>query len=147
MFDNKFNSKAILYVIFLLSGATGLVYEVIWVRLTGLVFGIVDSVGSRFYPVGSQLHYSSDPYLFHGGHTPRAHPLFHGQRPGSRTQSWCPLRPEHVWRSSGLAPGGAGVHSRPWQPENDSDHRFGQRGDRIVRHLAVRALAGRSKRG
>src|SRR5882762_2791361 len=39
MFDNKFNSKSILYVIFFLSGATGLVYEVIWVRLTGLVFG------------------------------------------------------------------------------------------------------------
>src|SRR6267378_7026531 len=39
MFDNKYNSKAILYVIFFLSGATGLVYEVIWVRLTGLVFG------------------------------------------------------------------------------------------------------------
>jgi spermidine synthase len=31
--------QAILYVIFFLSGATGLVYEVIWVRLTGLVFG------------------------------------------------------------------------------------------------------------
>src|SRR5215831_6958937 len=29
----------ILYIIFFLSGATGLVYEVIWVRLTGLVFG------------------------------------------------------------------------------------------------------------
>ncbi len=29
----------ILYVIFFLSGASGLVYEVIWVRLTGLVFG------------------------------------------------------------------------------------------------------------
>src|SRR3954471_174629 len=28
-----------LYWIFFLSGATGLVYEVIWVRLTGLVFG------------------------------------------------------------------------------------------------------------
>ena len=28
-----------LYGIFFLSGATGLVYEVIWVRLTGLVFG------------------------------------------------------------------------------------------------------------
>src|SRR3989441_12395158 len=39
MFDNKFNSKSILYAIFFLSGATGLVYEVIWVRLTGLVFG------------------------------------------------------------------------------------------------------------
>src|SRR2546430_12783760 len=39
MFDNKFNSKSILYVIFFLSGASGLVYEVIWVRLTGLVFG------------------------------------------------------------------------------------------------------------
>src|SRR6266853_500469 len=39
MFDNKYNSKAILYVIFFLSGATGLVYEVIWVRLTGLVVG------------------------------------------------------------------------------------------------------------
>jgi spermidine synthase len=32
-------SFRILYVIFFLSGATGLVYEVIWVRLTGLVFG------------------------------------------------------------------------------------------------------------
>src|SRR5262249_10604170 len=32
-------SRSILYVIFFLSGATGLVYEVIWVRLTGLVFG------------------------------------------------------------------------------------------------------------
>src|SRR5436309_10812166 len=39
MFDNKFNSKSILYVIFFRSGASGLVYEVIWVRLTGLVFG------------------------------------------------------------------------------------------------------------
>src|SRR5213082_1108976 len=28
-----------LFWIFFLSGATGLVYEVIWVRLTGLVFG------------------------------------------------------------------------------------------------------------
>src|SRR5215470_4577720 len=28
-----------LYWVFFLSGATGLVYEVIWVRLTGLVFG------------------------------------------------------------------------------------------------------------
>jgi len=31
--------QGILYVVFFLSGATGLVYEVIWVRLTGLVFG------------------------------------------------------------------------------------------------------------
>src|SRR4051812_40381831 len=29
----------LLYFIFFLSGATGLVYEVLWVRLTGLVFG------------------------------------------------------------------------------------------------------------
>src|SRR5579862_7551831 len=29
----------VLYFIFFLSGASGLVYEVIWVRLTGLVFG------------------------------------------------------------------------------------------------------------
>ena len=34
MFDRR-----IFYIIFFLSGATGLVYEVIWVRLTGLVFG------------------------------------------------------------------------------------------------------------
>src|SRR5438128_7563046 len=39
MFGNRLNVKSILYVIFFLSGATGLVYEVIWVRLTGLVFG------------------------------------------------------------------------------------------------------------
>jgi spermidine synthase len=39
MFSNRFNSKSIFYVIFFLSGATGLVYQVIWVRLTGLVFG------------------------------------------------------------------------------------------------------------
>src|SRR5256885_14754694 len=39
MSRSRFNSKSILYVIFFLSGATGLVYEVIWVRLTGLVFG------------------------------------------------------------------------------------------------------------
>src|SRR5215475_14401062 len=32
-------SFRILYLIFFLSGASGLVYEVIWVRLTGLVFG------------------------------------------------------------------------------------------------------------
>src|SRR5688572_24263233 len=32
-------SFRIFYAIFFLSGATGLVYEVIWVRLTGLVFG------------------------------------------------------------------------------------------------------------
>src|SRR5262249_26069094 len=31
--------RSIFYAIFFLSGATGLVYEVIWVRLTGLVFG------------------------------------------------------------------------------------------------------------
>jgi spermidine synthase len=31
--------QGILYIVFFLSGATGLVYEVIWVRLTGLVFG------------------------------------------------------------------------------------------------------------
>ncbi len=31
--------KRLLYLIFFASGATGLVYEVIWVRLTGLVFG------------------------------------------------------------------------------------------------------------
>ena len=35
----KLHSKSTLYVIFFFSGATGLVYEVIWVRLTGLVFG------------------------------------------------------------------------------------------------------------
>ena len=34
-----FSKRSIFYVIFFLSGATGLVYEVIWVRLTGLVFG------------------------------------------------------------------------------------------------------------
>src|SRR5947209_18802045 len=39
MFGKRLNSRSILYVIFFLSGATGLVYEVIWVRLTGLVFG------------------------------------------------------------------------------------------------------------
>src|SRR5258706_11611680 len=39
MFGKRLNSKSILFLIFFLSGATGLVYEVIWVRLTGLVFG------------------------------------------------------------------------------------------------------------
>src|SRR5688572_1317879 len=39
MLGNKATSRSILYVIFFLSGATGLVYQVIWVRLTGLVFG------------------------------------------------------------------------------------------------------------
>src|SRR5215467_12206079 len=39
MFAKRLNLSSILYVIFFLSGATGLVYEVIWVRLTGLVFG------------------------------------------------------------------------------------------------------------
>src|SRR5262245_15265074 len=39
MFGNRLNVKSILCVIFFLSGATGLVYEVIWVRLTGLLFG------------------------------------------------------------------------------------------------------------
>src|SRR5438034_1230014 len=39
MFGKTPGSKSILYVIFFLSGATGLVYEVIWVRLTRLVFG------------------------------------------------------------------------------------------------------------
>jgi len=34
-----FSKRSVFYVIFFLSGATGLVYEVIWVRLTGLVFG------------------------------------------------------------------------------------------------------------
>src|SRR6476660_6189483 len=32
-------SRSVLYVVFFLSGVTGLVYEVIWVHLTGLVFG------------------------------------------------------------------------------------------------------------
>jgi spermidine synthase len=36
---NPPRSERILYFIFFLSGASGLVYEVIWVRLTGLVFG------------------------------------------------------------------------------------------------------------
>src|SRR5262249_26739554 len=39
MLAKRSNLSLILYVIFFLSGATGLVYEVIWVRLTGLVFG------------------------------------------------------------------------------------------------------------
>src|SRR5262245_19652 len=39
MFAKRLNLSSILYVVFFLSGATGLVYEVIWVRLTGLVFG------------------------------------------------------------------------------------------------------------
>ncbi|MBI4471296.1 MAG: fused MFS/spermidine synthase, partial [Acidobacteria bacterium] len=39
MLANKAASRSILYVIFFMSGATGLVYEIIWVRLTGLVFG------------------------------------------------------------------------------------------------------------
>src|SRR5215831_1474024 len=39
MSAKQLNKGSILYVIFFLSGATGLVYEVIWVRLTGLVFG------------------------------------------------------------------------------------------------------------
>jgi spermidine synthase len=39
MLAKRLNLSSILYVIFFLSGATGLVYEVIWVRLTGLVFG------------------------------------------------------------------------------------------------------------
>src|SRR6058998_2916103 len=39
MFGNRLNVKSILCVVFFLSGATGLVYEVIWVRLTGLIFG------------------------------------------------------------------------------------------------------------
>src|ERR1051326_1135979 len=38
MFGSR-NSSSVLYLIFFLSGATSLVYEVIWVRLTGLVFG------------------------------------------------------------------------------------------------------------
>src|SRR5205814_4796804 len=39
MLGKRLDSKSALYVVFLRSGATGLVYEVIWVRLTGLVFG------------------------------------------------------------------------------------------------------------
>lgn len=39
MSGKRLNANSIFYVIFFLSGATGLVYEVIWVRLTGLVFG------------------------------------------------------------------------------------------------------------
>src|SRR5437867_234473 len=39
MVGKRLDSKSALYLIFFLSGATGLVYEVIWVRLTGLVFG------------------------------------------------------------------------------------------------------------
>src|SRR3989441_11507060 len=39
MSRSRFNVKSVLYLIFFLSGATGLVYEVIWVRLTGLIFG------------------------------------------------------------------------------------------------------------
>ena len=39
MSGRRLNVRSVLYVVFFLSGATGLVYEVIWVRLTGLVFG------------------------------------------------------------------------------------------------------------
>src|SRR2546422_3962885 len=39
MSGKRLNVNSIFYLIFFLSGATGLVYEVIWVRLTGLVFG------------------------------------------------------------------------------------------------------------
>src|SRR5438477_4037676 len=39
MSQTRLNIRSILYVIFFLSGATGLVDEVIWVRLTGLIFG------------------------------------------------------------------------------------------------------------
>src|SRR5688572_2736629 len=39
MSGNQSTSRSLLYIIFFLSGATGLVYQVIWVRLTGLVFG------------------------------------------------------------------------------------------------------------
>ena len=39
MLSRSLAMTRILYLIFFASGATGLVYEVIWVRLTGLVFG------------------------------------------------------------------------------------------------------------
>jgi len=109
-------------------------------------FGIVDSGGSRFYPVWSQLHYSSDPTFFMGGTLPCSRRFFtdNVQEVERKVGVLYALNTFGAAAGSLLA---ALVFIPAWQPEDDSDHRFGQRGDRIVRDLAVRALAGRRKRG
>src|SRR5215470_19426392 len=68
----------ILYVIFFLSGATGLVYEVIWVRLTGLVFGntshAISTVLGAFmaglalgsWKLGQKADYAANPLRMYG---------------------------------------------------------------------------------
>jgi spermidine synthase len=74
----RFNIRSILYVIFFLSGATGLVYEVIWVRLTGLVFGntsqAISTVLGAFmaglalgsWKLGQQADRSKNPLRLYG---------------------------------------------------------------------------------
>src|SRR6266849_10338168 len=78
MSDNRLNIRSILYVIFFLSGATGLVYEVIWVRLTGLVFGntaqAISTVLGAFmaglalgsWTLGKQADRSENPLRLYG---------------------------------------------------------------------------------
>ena len=64
MFGNRLNSRSVLYPIFFFSGATGLVYEVIWVRLTGLVFGNTSHAISTVlgaFMAGLATHPSAEP--------------------------------------------------------------------------------------
>jgi spermidine synthase len=78
MSQTRLNLRSILYVIFFLSGATGLVYEVIWVRLTGLVFGntsqAISTVLGAFmaglalgsWKLGQQADRSENPLRLYG---------------------------------------------------------------------------------
>src|SRR5262245_14360868 len=78
MFGKRLNSRSILYPIFFFSGATGLVYEVIWVRLTGLVFGntshAISTVLGSFmaglalgsWKLGQKADYSANPLRMYG---------------------------------------------------------------------------------
>src|SRR5438552_17141758 len=78
MSRSRFNVKSVLYFFFFLSGATGLVYEVIWVRLTGLVFGntsqAISTVLGAFmaglalgsWKLGRQADHSENPLRLYG---------------------------------------------------------------------------------
>ena len=71
--------QTILYLVFFLSGASGLVYEVIWVRLTGLVFGntslAISTVLGAFmaglalgsWKLGQKADRSPNPLRVYGG--------------------------------------------------------------------------------
>src|SRR2546425_727452 len=116
MFGNRLNVKSILYVIFFLSGATGLVYEVIWVRLTGLIFGNTSqAISTVLGAFMAGLALGSWKVGRKTGRTDHPPPTQRPREGGRRYDG-----------------GGAGVYSRDRKHENNIDDRGGQCRDWIV---------------